>query len=230
MIESPRRLAIVGLGPSSADYVREVETAGGRHVLFDQVWVVNTYAGVLAHDVVLHMDDLKLQEARAAAGNAKIGALLDLLRRHDKPVLTSVAYPDYPSAVTYPLQDVVNAMDSTYFNNTVAYGIALAPVLGVKELSLYGCDFNWAGASAVEPGRACCEYWIRAAQDRGVIVRVAPSSTLMDASGKAGPAFYGYDGVDVKVEIVEGRAVVTKTPRAAAHDAAEIERRYDHSR
>ena len=230
MIGTPNRLAIVALGPSSHDYIVDTESAGGRHVLFDQVWVVNTYAGILDHDILLHMDDLRAQEARAAAGNRKIGALLAALRTHGKPIITSRAYPDYPASVAFPLEQAVNALDCiNAFDSTVDYGMALALMLKAREITLYGCDFNWRGASEVEPGRSSLSYWVGRAQERGVIVKIARHSTLMNAAGKPGPRFYGYDGADVKVQVLDGRARVTMTPREPPA-AGEIEQRYSHQR
>ncbi len=224
----PARVAIVALGPSSHDYIVDAEAAGGRHVLFDHVWAVNTYAGVLDHDVLLHMDDLRVQETRAAAGNKKIGAMLERLRRHDKPILTSIAYPEYPTSIAFPLEGVINATDCVdAFDSTIDYGMAAAITIGAKEIHLYGCDYNWRGESEIEPGRASCSYWIGFARARGIKVCVARSSTLMNARGKPGPRFYGYDGADVKVSLIDGRAVVAMEPKPLP-DAAEMEQRYDH--
>lgn len=225
--DGPPRVAIVALGPSSHDYIVATESAGGRSKLFDAVWAVNTYGDVIAHDLLWHMDDVRVQEARAA-GNPKIAAMLAWMKRHPGPIMTSRPHPDYPGTVAYPLQAVVNRAGSDYFNNTVAYAIAYAIACGVKQLSLFGVDFNWAGASEVEPGRACCEYWLGRAQLLGVEVKVAPSSTLMDCAGKPGPRYYGYDTLDVRAEMVDGAARFTMTPTDQAIDGAEIERRYDH--
>ncbi len=224
----PARVAIVALGPSRNDYIVTADSAGDRRVRFDQVWAINTAAVVFAHDLVLHMDDVRTQEARAAAGNAKYGAWCEFLKRHDKPVLTSRPHPDYPCLEAYPLEQVINACGSDYFNNTVPYGIALAIAIGVKQLALFGCDYHWTGVSEVEPGRACVEFWLGRAMLQGVDVKVAPTSTLMDACGKRGPRYYGYDTLDVTAEVVDGKARIAMTPKDAAPDAAEIEQRYDH--
>ena len=76
------RLAIVALGPSWHDYVHLTEAAGGRHAIFDQTWVINSFGNVLDHDMVWHMDDIRVQEARAAAGNVKIANMLAWLKKH----------------------------------------------------------------------------------------------------------------------------------------------------
>ena len=182
--ESPAHVALVALGPSSHDYIVAAEASGGRSAAFGAVWAVNTYGDVLAHDLLWHMDDVRVQEARAA-GNPKIAAMLAWMRRHPGPIMTSRPHPGYPGLVAYPLEDVVNAVGSDYFNSTVAYAIAYAIATKVKRLDLFGLDFNWRGSSEVEPGRACCEYWIGRAQLLGVEVKVAPHSTLMDASGRS---------------------------------------------
>lgn len=223
------RVAIAALGPSWVDYVNVVEAEGGRHALFDQTWVVNTFGDVLDHDMVWHMDDIRVQEARAAAGNAKIGAMLSWLKTHRGPVMTSRAYEDYPGAIEFPLEDVINTTGSAYFNSTPAYAVAYAIYKGAKAISCFGMDYTWPNAHEAESGRACVEFWLGRASQLGIEVRVGASSTLMDSREPLARRFYGYDTRDVAMTVEDGRARVTfseKTPPTAE----EIEARYDHAK
>lgn len=219
------RVAIVGLGPTSREFTKTLEAHGNRE-LFDEVWCLNQQGAILHCDRIFHMDDVRIQEIRAGGGNEKIKNMLAWMRTHPGPIYTSRGHPDYPGLVEYPFADVVKALGSDYFNNTGPYAIAFAIYSGVKELHLFGMDYTWPNAHEAEQGRACCEYWIRAAQERGVIVSVAEGSTLMDGF-RCKP--YGYDTVDVKCQMIDGECDVKLTPHDVLPTAEAIERRYDHS-
>jgi hypothetical protein len=220
------RVAIVALGPSWHDYVHLTEAAGGRHALFDQTWVINSFGNVLDHDMVWHMDDIRVQEARAAAGNTKIANMLAWLKKHPGPIMTSRAYEDYPGTVEYPLEAVINGTGNAYFNSTPAYAVAYAIFKGATSITLAGIDFTWPNAHEAESGRACVEYWLGRAAQRGIEVHAVASSTLFDAR-EPHKRFYGYDTRDVKLDIVDGKAKVSFTDKQAP-TAEEIEQRYDH--
>lgn len=220
-------VSIVALGPSSLSYVQMMEGLGGRHAFCDEVWGINSYGDVLACDRVFHMDDVKVQEQRSA-NNPKIGRMIESLKRFSGPVVTSRAYPDYPNFVAYPLEDVINAVGTPYFNCTPAYAIAYAIYLGVRRISLFGLDFTWPNAHDAEQGRACCEYWVGRAMQRGIEVFVCNTSSLMDANVPSDLKFYGYDTQRVSVEFADGRARVSLSPKDMP-PTEEIERRYDHS-
>jgi hypothetical protein len=225
-------IAIVALGPSSLQYIQMVESLGGRHAYCDQTWVINTYGNVLDHDLVFHMDDVRVQEIRAKANpTGKIARMLEWLKTHHKPVVTSRTHPDYPALEAFPLEAVVNTFGSIYFNNTAAYAIALALFRGARTLSLFGIDFTWPNAHEAEKGRACCEYWLGRAQALGVQLHIADSSTLMDSSAPFENRLYGYDTLHVDLAINDGKARIKFTPKPDDQlpTAAEIEHRYDHS-
>lgn len=224
------RIAVVALGPSGTDYVRVAETAGDKKQLFDEVWAINGFGGVLQCDRTFHMDDVRVQEKRAEGGNQKIGNMLKMLKQHPGPVYTSRVHPDYPSLVEYPLEAVINATRCRpYFNNTVAYAIALA-ISGVglpenvTELSVYGADFTYPNAPTVEKGRGCCEYWIGIATAKGIDVSVPHSSSLMGAC--EGTSLYGYDTQRVSATMHEDGNVRLEFIDTPVPTAEEIERRY----
>lgn len=213
--------------------MRVAESHGGR--MFDEVWAINNMAAVVRCDRAFHMDDVRVQEVRAAANpDGKVARMLAWLRTAPGPIYTSRAHPDYPGLVAYPLQDVINAGGSDYFNNTTAYAIAMAVAMGVEHISLYGLDFTYPNAHDAEQGRGCCEYWIGRAEARGIRVHVAASSTLLDARLKGVPGrprYYGYDTLDVAVDMnPDGTVRVIATPHDRVPTAEEIESRYDHSR
>jgi hypothetical protein len=232
-IQPPRHVAIVGLGPSARAYFELVKHLGGRHALADETWAINALGDVLACDRIFHMDDVAVQEARAAAKpEGNIARMLEWMRRHPGPIYTSVARPGYPGLVPFPLEDVLNAGGVPYFNNTVAYAIAYARFIGVKKLSLYGVDFTRPNIHQGERGRACCEFWLGLCTASGMEIDLPEETTLMDAcSPDDEPWFYGFDCVDVAIDDADGgKVAVRMEPKDSVPTAAEIERRYDHSR
>ena len=190
---------------------------------------------MLRCDRVFHMDDVRIQEARAAANpNGNIAAMVRWLKRHPGPVYTSVPHPDYPGLVAYPLEDVLNRRHDSnggapYFNSTAAYAIAYAVHIGVKHLSLFGLDYTLPNSHQAEQGRACCEFWLGIAAARGIGISIPADSSLMDGCADPRDRLYGYDCVDVHLLGQEdGRVKVELTPRADIPTAAEVEARYDH--
>ena len=228
----PKHVSIVGLGPSDAAYLDTVKRLGGRRAYCDETWVINAHGQVLDADLVFHMDDVRVQEIRAKARpDTNIARMLDWLKTHPGPIMTSRAHPDYPGLVEFPLEDVLNKLGYDYFNSTAAYAIAYAVFIGVEKLSLWGFDFTYPSAHDAEKGRGCCEYWIGVAMARGIKIAVPKTSTLLDAYVPADRRLYGYDTVDVKVVEQPDQSVkVEFTERETLPSADEIERAYDHSR
>jgi len=171
---------------------------------------------------------VRIQEQRAV-NNPKIANMLAYLKATSIPVYTSRRHEDYPATQDYPLEDVINTVGTEYFNCTPAYAIAYAIYLGATRISLFGLDFTWPNSHHAEQGRACCEYWIGRAMQRGIQVFVVNTSSLLDANVERSLRLYGYDTLHVDVRFEDGKAKVTKTPRDSIPTADEIERRYDHS-
>lgn len=228
----PKHVSIVGLGPSSQHYVEIVKGIGGRHAFCDETWVVNAHGNVLDCDRIFHMDDVRIQEIRAAARpKSNIANMLQWMRKHPGPIYTSRAHPDYPGLVEFPLQDVLNDVGYEYFNNTVAYAIAYAIHIGVEKITFWGLDFTYPKAHDAEKGRACCEYWIGRAMQRGIKIAVTHKSILLDAYVPKEKRLYGYDTVDVDISEQPDRTLkIAFKERAMLPTADEIEHEYDHSR
>lgn len=229
---APRHVSIVGLGPSSQHYVEIVKGIGGRYAFCDETWCVNAHGNVLDCDRIFHMDDVRIQEIRAAARpSGNIANMLRWMRKHKGPIYTSRTHPYYPGLVAYPLEDVLNDVGYEYFNSTVAYAIAYAIHIGVEMMTFWGLDFTYPNAHDAEKGRACCEYWIGRAMQRGIKIAVTHKSTLLDAYVPRAKRLYGYDTVDVDIaEQPDRRLKVTFTERRTLPTAEEIEHEYDHSR
>lgn len=227
----PEHIAILGLGPSLEEYVNITKRLGGKHAYCDEVWGINAVAGTILCDRVFHMDDVRIQERRAQAlPESNIARMLEWLRVHPGPIVTSRTHPDYPGLVEFPLENVINDLGHDYFNSTAAYAVAYAIHLGVKRISLFGCDYTYPNAHDAEKGRACVEFWLGVARSRGITLTIAKTSSLMDALHSRQERLYGYDTLAIDLQVdATGRARISFTERDEIPTAEEIEARYDHS-
>lgn len=227
----PDRVAILGLGPSLETFVDVTKRLGGRRGLVDEVWGINALGDIIKCDRVFHMDDVRIQEIRAAAQpESNIAAMLSWMKSHPGPIYTSRAHEDYIGLVEYPLEDVVNSCGVAYFNSTAAYAVAYAVHLGVQHISLFGCDFTYPNSHDAEKGRACVEFHLGIAKARGITIGLPNNTSLMDGIATKQDRLYGYDTVDLEIADDETGIKITKTVHDRRPTADEIERRYDHSK
>ena len=164
-------MAIVALGISHIDYFQGVLKLGGnRRSLADETWAINKAGGVIHHDLLFRMDDLRkayeINQKYLNLWNGEVQKVEDawneyLMNEHSVPLLTSKAYPEFPTSVEYPLEDVINNLKTSYFNTTPSYALAYAIYLGVEELGLYGIDYSYPGRHDAEAGRACFEFLLK---------------------------------------------------------------------
>jgi hypothetical protein len=226
------RVAILGLGPSLGQFVELTKRLGARAKLCDETWGINAVGDIIQCDRVIHMDDMRIQERRAAAApESNIAAMLPWMRTHPGPIYTSIPHPGYPGTVAYPLQDVVRDLKTIYFNSTAAYAVALAIHMRATSIMCFGMDFTYPNAHDAEKGRGCVEFWLGLATARGIEVSAPTVSSLLDACYPADARLYGYDMVDVKRSGAIGETVFKFVPKPddATPTADEIETRYDHS-
>lgn len=226
-----KHITIVGLGPSAAQYLRIVQGLGGRHKYSDEVWCINALGNVFDCDVVFHMDDVRIQQIRAeAAPESNIAAMIEWMKAHPGPIITSRTHPDYPGLVEFPLEDVLNEFPQCYFNSTAAYAVAYAIWTRATKISLFGCDFTYPDAHDAEKGRACVEYWLGVASERGIQLVVPKTTSLLDAMYTQDDRFYGFgDTRSLAITREQGRIKVRFTEREQLPSADDIEARYDHS-
>ncbi|MCP3681600.1 MAG: hypothetical protein GY861_02825 [bacterium] len=188
----PEIVSIVALGNSKAAFFGEVLTTGNPRGLADEVWAINKLGCIVNHDVLWRMDDLKhvwqcnskmIQTKKEDEPVSVHDTYTEWLKNHDKPIITSTAYPDeFPTSVEYPLEGVINTIGYTYYRTTPAYAAAFAIHIGVKQLRLYGCDYIYPHSSYVhEAGRANLEFVLGVGMAMGIEVFVPHTSTLLDA-------------------------------------------------
>lgn len=227
----PAHVVILGLGPSLESYVDISKRLGNRHRFADEVWAINAVGSIVQCDRVFHMDDVRIQEIRSVARpRSNIAAMLEWIKAHPGPVYTSRAHADYPGLVEFPFEDVINSTGHAYLNNTAAYAVAYAIHIGVKKISVFGCDYTYPNAHDAEKGRGCMEFWLGYAAAKGVQLSIPRVSSLMDAMVPEGRRYYGYDTVHVKFRRGRAHTRVAFEPREKLPTAEEIEDLYDHDR
>lgn len=222
--EVPNVVSLVALGASKIDFFNETMVTGNRRGVADEVWVINKMGVIIKHDVLFRMDDLKIKydcnNKTYAGGNVPGGAKIhdtfdSFLRQHNRPIITSKAYPEYPTSVEYPLEAVINTIGYSYFRTTPAYAAAFAIHIGVKQLRLYGLDYVYPKDKyRAESGRANLEFILGIGMTMGMEVYVSPKSTLLDSNVNVTEKMYGYkDPMDIKPDPEnENRWKVTSRP------------------
>ena len=230
--KTPESVAIIGLGQSLGEYIGLVKRLGGRKPVADEVWTINALGDVIACDRIFHMDDVAVQEIRAEAKpDGNIAEMLKWMRTHPGPIYTSVVRDGYPGLVAFPFEEVMNNGGVPYFNSTAAYAVAYAIHIGVKKISMFGCDYSLPNAHSAEKGRGCVEFWLGMAAARGIEIVLPEHTTLMDACVPDDERFYGYDLKTITLRDREdGSCEVILVDRDGAPTADEIEHRYDHNR
>lgn len=185
---SGKTVAIVAMGKSHDQFVM----AKTHSQPIDEVWAINAMAGVIYHDRVFMMDPASRFFDSEDAGS-QTGLMRSVLAQHTGPIYTCELDDRCPGLVEYPLEDVVNAVGTWYLNNTVAFAIAFAIAAKVKQIMMYGVDFSYKGnVHYAEAGRACCEFLLSKATERGILVGIAQTSSLLDTNLSAREKLYGY--------------------------------------
>lgn len=185
---SGKTVAIVAMGKSHDQFI----LAKTHSQEIDEVWAINAMGGVVFHDRMFMLDPASRFLDSEDAGT-QTGIMRKTLKAHRGPIYTCELDSRCPGLVEFPLQEVVNAVGTWYLNNTVAYAIAFAIAAKVKQLMVYGVDFSYKGnVHFAEAGRACCEFLLSKAIERGILVGISPNSSLLDTSLPANEKLYGY--------------------------------------
>ena len=185
---SGKTVAIVAMGLSHREFI----LAKTHSQPIDEVWAINAMSGVVFHDRVFMMDPASRFLDTEDAGT-QTGIMRDVLKKHPGPIYTCELDSRCPGLVEYPLEEVVNSLGTWYLNNTVAFAIAFAIAAKVEKLYLYGIDFSYKGnVHFAEAGRACCEFLLSKAIEKGISVGVAESSSLLDNTTPIQEKLYGY--------------------------------------
>lgn len=193
LLTRPERVAIVCLGHSMQDFVRESMSTARMKSPYDEVWTLNRGFMGLKHDKLFALDDLRWLAKRDNAYGK-------FLRAHDRPIITSTCYPEFPQAVQYPYSEVHEKIGDDIFNvNTVAYMVAYAIMTEVKEVSIFGADFFYPNGSTAESGGQAVAFLLGLGRFFGMQFKLPGSTTMLYANkvkqmpdGSVGRPPYGY--------------------------------------
>lgn len=83
-----------------------------------------------------------------------------------------------PQSIEYPL-DAICAVFGRYLTNTISYELALAILMGFKEIHVYGVDM--AVGSEYEFQRPSCEYFLGLAVGKGITIFIPDEADLLKA-------------------------------------------------
>lgn len=188
---APKRVILVGLGPTKSEYMN-IMASDAAVIERDEVWGINGAGNVIKCDLSFAMDDYLTIMGR-------LPAFAQYYETAKEPIFTST--PRNPAALAYPLQEVLS-MDGArpYFNGSVSYVAAYAKLIGVEELTIFGCDYLYGGISQMHPRQtdivarylACMTYWLGQCEAAGMKVVVCPQSPLLDSDYTGLEQFYGY--------------------------------------
>lgn len=185
----PKRVAIVGMGPSQGGFFREYN-AHDYDAPWDEVWTLNTAIRYVPAHLAFIMDDMR------EFGRRFQQYRLDMIHAR-APIFTSAAYGEFPTAIPYPLARVIQTLgkDGPFHDVSLLYALAYACFLGIEAVYLFGCDFAYPNLDLRERGQALATHWLGFLQGRGTSYFISEESTLLDAhriNDAAFLPFYGY--------------------------------------
>jgi hypothetical protein len=224
LMTRPEKIAIVALGPSAQSFVRRQMSDVGVNSDYDEVWTLNRGIKGFHHDKLFVMDDLKWIE------NHRNKNYADFLKNHDKPIITSTPYFDYPTSIPFPLKECIDFHDDDIFAvNTVSYMVAYALYIGVKDMHIFGADFVYKNGTVVEEGAMAVSYMLGRCKMHDCIHTLTNDTTLIYANkvqqfadGGVGREPYGYHRVREMNEMAARDKVRKEQQKSSVKELAEF--------
>ena len=184
VIRPIRKLTILAMGRSINEWISQTYLNPD----FGEIWTINNGGLMFRHDVLWDMHTDEYLAALSELDRSRVSVRRALLQSHDRPIVMPKADIGIPTSVTFPLKDIIDLTQSSWFNNGTAYMLAAALCCKVDRLHLYGVDFV---GSQYEAQRACTMYWLgRLIQAGCRIGGVGP--LVYDMQRQSGAVLYGY--------------------------------------
>jgi hypothetical protein len=229
-----KTIAIVAMGKSSAAFVAHASSKGGIHQLADYVVAINAMAGVIQHDLLIAMDDLRVQEERVRAAEAgetapapALQGTMKFLQTYERPWMTSRAWPEkYPHAKELPIQEILQDLQTAYMNNTVAWALAWAICHKPAAIQVWGADFSYPDRHGAEAGRGSVEFLMGIAHARDITLQLPAETSLLDSNVPDEHKPYGYDSEHILIDWMGEEVQVTRTPKEKIPTGVEMAVRY----
>ena len=129
----------------------------------------------------IHPSDWHWQKGLPMGAYGRDEAHLEMMAELKCPLYMLEPHDEFPTSVAYPLKEITNHFDHTYFTSTMAYimGWLLWKFdLGTKvdEIKIFGINLTTLNEYYYQ--KACLEYWIGLAEGRGIKVTVPTGSGL----------------------------------------------------
>lgn len=209
---------LVAMGPTCTNYL----SRQFGQLKFDAtpVWTINSGCFAFRADLCFDMhtaDTLAGKEHYEYVPNAldpsgemkrlwDSGANAGITREYKKSGVPIVTPDGHDDTLEYPLAEVVEAFQSDYFDCGAAYMIAFAMLCQAKTIHICGFDFAFGtNTNPIEPGRACVEYWLGRAHERGHRFILPSDTTLMSYHDRQRKGFYGYGFTQPRFELIDGK-------------------------
>lgn len=174
-LESVTLLLMGGTGRDAAGLIMrgDIKTDAAN-----PVWVVNKAASFYQHQLAWNTHDLNFM--RDAEPDAKYHSYY---RKYNRPVVTLRPVRGLKTLI-YPIKEIVEFYQDTYFFASPSYMLAYAAWCGAKRINIFGADFDYQDRTEYEGGRCCMEYWMGRLTERGVKFGLSPNTTLLDMKWK----------------------------------------------
>lgn len=195
-----KRIAMVGLGQSVAEFPGFYFYNKDK---IAQVWTINMACLSIRSDLNFSCHALRTMEGHEDPAwtdefvrkdvekfEAHIESNKKLVKYLSESPVPQVTLDGSYNSFEYPLAEIVEAFNDSYFMNGFAYMIAYAMWCSVSEIDLFGCEFEITNAG-YEQGRCSVEWWIAKATSRGVYI-ITPFTDLLDLKKRKEMGLYGY--------------------------------------
>lgn len=221
----PRSIVLLGLGPSHQSYVGE-GLSNLNQPFAEEVWSINGGGAVFNVDRVFSLADLWTDVQ-------KWPHWLRYLTRTKTPIYTSKAYPQFPSTIDYPLQELRQFIGfDLCFVNTGPMALAMAMALGIKEIWMFGIDYTYPNIHLAEQGGQAFAFLLGMCKERGIKFHLPHTTSMMGScyqlkpdpsgNGKMTWSPYGYRDVTLEFsnagQAIPGNQVQHINPKAIAAD------------
>ena len=115
-----KRIAIVAMGKSHGQFI----LAKTHSIEFDEVWAINSMAGVIFHDRVFMMDPASRFLDSDDSGT-QTGIMAKVLKEHKGPIYTCELDNRCPGLVEFPLEEVMNECSGRVSMKTVSMSLLI---------------------------------------------------------------------------------------------------------
>lgn len=159
-----------------------------------ETWGVN--------DLILYRDAKKvfdMHDHTNGFNNTLMQAVAKKVNALKIPFISLKKYPEIPTSIAYPIDEIIDAFGTDYFTNGIDYMTAYAIYTGADEINLYGVNVMSGSAYAFERPGVC--FWVGYAKGRGIQVNIFGKwSTIMRSRDGE---LYGYKREQASLNIVE---------------------------